>query len=67
MDFMDWDSNFVFYPKDQRLKIYDGVVLILNFETHSSSSAASQIQWQSRQCYSSSASEISSEDARGFC
>ena len=64
MDFMYWDNYFVFNPKDPRLKIYvevyDGIVSILNFETHCSSSAASQIQWWSRQCCSSSV--ISSED-----
>ena len=52
MDFMYWDNYFVFNPKDPRLKIYvevyDGIVSILNFETHCSSSAASQIQWWSR-------------------
>ena len=45
---MDWDSYFVFNPKDPRLNIcvevYDGLVSILNFETRCSSSAASQIQ-----------------------
>ena len=45
MDFMDWDSYFVFDPKDPRVKnyveVYDGSVLILNFETHSSNLAAS--------------------------
>ena len=49
MDFMDWDSHFVFNPKDSRSKIYvevyDGIVSILNLETRCSSSAASQIQW----------------------
>ena len=49
MDFMVWDSYFVFNPKDSRSKIYvevyDGIVLILNLETHCSSSAALQIQW----------------------
>ena len=38
MDFMVWDSYFVFNPKDSRSKIYvevyDGIVLILNLETH---------------------------------
>ena len=62
MDFMHWDTYFVFNPKDSRSKIYvevyDGVVPILNLETRCSSSATSQIQW--RQCCSSS--EISSED-----
>ena len=46
---MDWDSYFVFNPKDSRSKIYvevyDGIVSILNLETRCSSSAASQIQW----------------------
>ena len=68
MDLMDWDSYFVFNPKDSRSKFYvevnDGIVSILNLETRCSSSAASQIQWWpiggSRQCCSSS--EISSED-----
>ena len=49
MDFMDWDSYFVFHPKDLRSKIYvevyDGIVSIVNLETRCSSSAASQIQW----------------------
>ena len=38
MDFMDQVKYFLFNPKDPRLKInvevYDGIVLILNFETH---------------------------------
>ena len=42
---------FVFNHNDQRLKmyveVYDGIVSILNFERHSSSSAALQIQWWS--------------------
>ena len=45
MDLVDWDSYFVFNPKDSRLKIYvevyDGIVLILNLETHWSCWAAS--------------------------
>ena len=44
MDFMDWDSYFVFNPKDPTSKIYvevdDGIVSILNLETCCSSSAA---------------------------
>ena len=46
---MDWDTYFVFNPKDSRLKncveVYDGTVSILNSETRCSSLAASQIQW----------------------
>ena len=42
MEFMD--SYFVSNPKYPRVKsyveVYDGIVSILNFETHSSSSAA---------------------------
>ena len=49
MVFTDWDSCFVIHPKGQRLKIYvevyDDIVSILNFESHCSSSAASQTQW----------------------
>ena len=51
--FMDgiYGQLFVFNPNDQRLKmyveVYDGIVSILNFERHSSSSAALQIQWWS--------------------
>ena len=49
MDFMDWDSYFVFNPKNLRLKfcvgVYDGIVSNLNFETRCSKSAASLIQW----------------------
>ena len=49
MDFTDWDSYFVLYPKDSRsiiyVEVFDGVVSILNLESHCSSSAASQIQW----------------------
>ena len=45
----DWDSYFVFNPKDPRLKIYlevyDSIVSILVCETLCSSSAASQIRW----------------------
>ena len=48
MGFTDWGSYVVFHPKDPRLKIhvevYDDIVWILNFETHCSSSAASEIQ-----------------------
>ena len=48
MDITDWGSYVVFHPKDPRLKIYvkyyDDIVWILNFETHCSSSAASEIQ-----------------------
>ena len=43
-----------------KFTVYDGIVSILNFETHCSSSAASQIEWWSWQCCSSS--EISFED-----
>ena len=61
---MDWDSYFVFSPKDSRSKVYvevyDGIVSILNLETRCSSSAASRFNGGSRQCCSSS--EISSED-----
>ena len=36
MDFMDWDSYFIFSRKNLRLKFcvgdYDGIVLHLNFE-----------------------------------
>ena len=52
MDFMDWDSYFVFNPKNLRLKfmlgVYDGIdgiVSNLNFETRCLKSAASLIQW----------------------
>ena len=49
MDILDWDSYFVFNPRDPRLKIYvevdNGIVLILNFEMCCSRLAASQIQW----------------------
>ena len=46
MDFMVWDSYFVFNPRSKiYVEVYDGIVLILNLETLSSSSAASQIQW----------------------
>ena len=49
MDFMDWDSHFVFNPIDLRLKIdvevYDGIVSILNLKTRCSNSAASLFQW----------------------
>ena len=44
--FMEWDSNFVFYPKGSKLGIYyDCIVTILNFEKSCLSSVASQIQW----------------------
>ena len=49
MDFMDWDSHFVFNPIDLRLKIdvevYDGIMSILNLKTRCSNSAASLFQW----------------------
>ena len=48
MDFMDWDSYFVFIPKDSKLKkfvkVCDGIVSILNLEMCCLSSASLQIQ-----------------------
>ena len=50
MDFMDWDSYFVFNPKDLRRRysklcwVYNGTVLFLNLEKRCSTSAAAQIQ-----------------------
>ena len=33
MDFVDWDSYFVFNPKDSRLKIYVEVYNCVGFES----------------------------------